>query len=159
MHLQPSAKRALRKWTRLLSLASPSTSMYRLEREEGVTCVLETPVAPPVGCALACCCCGGCLALTEISTLTGFLNPALTSCTTSAVCVAEKRPVRRCRGRRCRIELRVASKPISRRPEGKGARVCTGGRRHAMDAGSGLEIGLGGGCEAVRLCGCEAVRL
>lgn len=45
---------------------------------------------------------------------TGFLKPALTRSCNSLVCVAEKRPVRRCRGRYCRIVLSVAVKPRSR---------------------------------------------
>jgi len=41
-------------------------------------------------------------------TATGFLNPALAKDSTSRVCVAEKRPVRRCFGRNPNIVFRVA---------------------------------------------------
>ena len=47
-------------------------------------------------------------------TRTGFRKPARASSSTSSVWVAEKRPVRRCLGRRAMMALRVLTKPMER---------------------------------------------
>ena len=57
----------------------------------------------------------GCLYCTLTVTRTGLRRPALASCSTSSVSVAENRPVRRCLGSRARMALRLTWKPSASR--------------------------------------------